>query len=95
MDEKEMLKWLTKENAKLIMDKARAKEIMVDQLDKWNQTQGLMVEIAKDVKRMREEIESLKNCANCRHIIWGDDELLCTKNWVGDKMDKCDHWQKL
>ena len=95
MDEKEMLKWLTKENAKLTMDKARAKEIMIDQLDKWNQTQGLMVEIAKEVKRMRAEIESLKNCANCRHIIWGDGELLCSKNWVGNKMDKCDHWQKL
>ena len=47
------------------------------------------------IKLLLKEVESLKNCANCRHIIWGVDELLCTKNWVGNKMDKCDHWQKL
>lgn len=40
-----------------------------------------------------EYAESLKNCANCRHIIWGDGELLCSKNWVGNKMEKCLHWQ--
>ena len=44
--------------------------------------------------QLQAEVESLKNCANCRHIIWGDGELLCSKNWVGNKMDKCDHWQK-
>ena len=46
------------------------------------------------IKQLQAEVESLKNCANCRHIIWGDGELLCSKNWVGNKMDKCDHWQK-
>lgn len=51
--------------------------------------------MADEINKLEQEVESLKNCANCRHIIWGEDELLCSKNWVGNKMDKCDHWQKL
>ena len=47
------------------------------------------------ILELKQEIHELKNCANCRHIIWGDGELLCSKNWVGNKMDKCDYWQKL
>ena len=96
-----MLKWLTKENAKLTMDKARAKEIMVDQLDKWNQTQGLMVEIAKEVKRMREEIESLKCCGNCKYYKSKAITAICLNQnsgkYYADLLgnDKCDHWQKL
>lgn len=50
--------------------------------------------LQQQIKQLQAEVESLKNCANCRHIIWGDGELLCSKNWVGNKMDKCDHWQK-
>lgn len=48
----------------------------------------------REIKQLQAEVESLKNCANCRHIVWGEGELLCSKNWVGNKMDKCDHWQK-
>ena len=46
-----------------------------------------------ETRQLRAEAESLKNCANCRNIIWGDGELLCSKNWVGNKMEKCLHWQ--
>lgn len=52
------------------------------------------IKLSEIIKQLQAEVESLKNCANCRHIIWGDGELLCSKNWVGNKMDKCKHWQK-
>lgn len=57
--------------------------------------QNMAIVDKETMSKLKQEIESLKNCANCRHIIWGEDELLCSKNWVGNKMDKCDHWQKL
>ena len=63
-----------------------------------NQVKQLQAEVEMFENRESmalEYAESLKNCANCRHIIWeGEVELLCSKNWVGDRFEKCRHWQK-
>ena len=75
----------------------------------WGGVSWKSYEVVEFVKQLQAEVEmfenresmaleyaeSLKNCANCRHIIWdGEVEVLCSKNWVGDKFEKCRHWQK-
>ena len=76
----------------------RYKDFIKRNRNMWREIKQLQAEVEMFENRESmalEYAESLKNCANCRHIIWdGEVEVLCSKNWVGDRFEKCRHWQK-